>query len=268
MTKSEPVCPKPLPWTTTTTTTTSPLFYQPSVLASYPPKMDFEPLLEYLQPHIPPYAFHGLLKLAAFLSSTINTLVYALTHPSNPDSVEALQSLLPALVSVLVIYFTVMSVYRTIRSAVYLVFFIIKWVGILSALAFAVSYVMRGGNAADSFGDLTARLHEFEAAYKEQAQPPKEGKTGSRSMWDRFDARERDNGNGGKFWWQKDKDTKPPSSDSPIQYVYEQVAAYKWVWDTLVDTREDVGSERAKRAKKEKAKPRVNAKSKAGQRVR
>ncbi|KDN41375.1 hypothetical protein RSAG8_07490, partial [Rhizoctonia solani AG-8 WAC10335] len=230
--------------------------------------MDFEPLLEFLQPHLPPFAFHLLLKLASSLSSTINTLGYALTHPSNPDSIEALKSLVPALLSFLAIYFTIMSVYRTIRSAVYLVIFMIKWAGILSALALGVSYVMRGGNAADNFGDLSARLHEFKAAYKEQGQPPREGKTGSRSMWDRFDARDRDSDNGGKMWWQKDKDTNPPASDSPIQYVYEQVAAYKWVWDAMVDTREDVGSERARKAKQEKTKPRVNTKSKAEQRVR
>ncbi|CAE7051179.1 unnamed protein product [Rhizoctonia solani] len=230
--------------------------------------MDFEPLLEYLQPHLPPFVFHLLLNLTSSLSSTINTFVYALTHPSDPDSVESLKSLVPSLLSFLALYFTIMSVYRTIRSAIYLVIFIIKWVGILSALALGVSYVMRGGNAADTFGDLTARLHEFEAAYKEQAQPPKEGKTGSRSMWDRFDARDRDSGDGGKMWWQKDKDTKPPASDSPIQYVYEQVATYKWVWDALTDTREDAGSERAKKVKKDKVKPRVNSKSKAGQRVR
>ncbi|CAE6471162.1 unnamed protein product [Rhizoctonia solani] len=230
--------------------------------------MDFEPLLEYLQPHLPPFAFHLLLNLASSLSSTINTLANALTHPTDPDSSEALKSLVPTLLSFLALYFTIMSVYRTIRSAIYLVIFMVKWAGILAALAIAVSYVMRGGNAAESFGDLGARLHEFEAAYKEQAQPPKEGKTGSRSMWDRFDARDRDNTDGGKLWWQKDKDSKPPSAGSTVQYVYEQVAAYKWVWDSLVDTREDVGSERTKRAKKEKTKPRANTKSKAGQRVR
>ncbi|KAJ1305822.1 hypothetical protein OPQ81_010549 [Rhizoctonia solani] len=230
--------------------------------------MDFEPLLEFLQPHLPPFAFHLLLNLANSLSSTINTLIYALTHPSDPDSVDALKSLVPSLLSFLALYFTIMSVYRTIRSALYLVFFMVKWVGILSALALGVSYVMRGGNAAGNFGDLAARLHEFEAAYKEHAQPPKEGKTGSRSIWDRFDARDRDSDNAGKLWWQKDKDSIPQTSDSPIEYVYQQVAAYKWVWEALVDTREDVGSERAKKARKEKSKPRANAKGKAGQRVR
>ncbi|KAG8702364.1 hypothetical protein FRC11_011533 [Ceratobasidium sp. 423] len=230
--------------------------------------MDFEPLLEFLQPHLPPFAFHILLNLASSLSSTISTLIYALTHPSDPDSVDVLKSLVPTLLSFLALYFTIMSVVRTIRSVVYLVFFMVKWVAILSALALGVSYVMGGGNAADGPGDLTARLHEFEAAYKEHAQPPKEGKTGSRSMWDRFDARDREAKDGGKLWWQKDKDTTPPTSDSPIEYVYKQVVEYKWVWDALMDTQEDVGSERTKRAKTEKTKPRVNAKSKAEQRVR
>ncbi|CAE6531684.1 unnamed protein product [Rhizoctonia solani] len=230
--------------------------------------MDFEPLLEFLQPHLPPFAFHLILNLASSLSSTINTLVYALTHPSDPDSVDALKSLVPTLLSFLALYFTIMSVYRTIRSTIYLVFFMIKWIGILSALVLGVSYVMRGSNAADSFGDLTARLHEFDASHSEHAQPPKEGKTGSRSMFDRFDARDREGKDGGKLWWQKDKDTTPPASDSPIEYVYKQVVEYKWVWDALMDTREDAGSERTKRAKTEKAKPRTNVKSKAGQRVR
>ncbi|CAE6474712.1 unnamed protein product [Rhizoctonia solani] len=227
--------------------------------------MDFEPLLEFLQPHLPPFVFHLLLNLASSLASTINTLSYALTHPSDPDSTEALKSLVPSLLSFLALYFTIVSVYRTIRSAINLVFFLVKWIGILSMLVLGFSYAMRG-NAAESFGDLAARLHEFEAAYKEHAQPPKEGKTGSRSVWDHFDARDRDSKDSGKLWWKKDKDTTPPAST--FGYVYEQVSSYKWVWDALVDTREDTGSERVKRAKKEKNKPQVNAKSKPGQRVR
>ncbi|KAH7335927.1 hypothetical protein B0J17DRAFT_668390, partial [Rhizoctonia solani] len=229
--------------------------------------MDFEPLLQFLQPHLPPFVFHLLLNAAAVLSETVNTLFHALTHLSEPGSMDDLKSLVPALLSLLALYFTIMSVIRTIRSAFYLVFFLVKWVAILSALAFGVTSIMRGGNAIDNFGDLTARLHEFEAASKEHAQPPKEGKTGSRNMWDRFDARDRDSSNGGKLWWKKDKNTNAPPSDSPIQYVYEQVVAYKWVWDALVDTREDTGSERAKRARKEKTKPRANSKGKAEQRV-
>ncbi|CAE6335893.1 unnamed protein product [Rhizoctonia solani] len=228
--------------------------------------MDFEPLLQFLQPHLPPFAFHMLLNLASSLASTINTLAYALTHPSDPDSAEAMKSLVPSLLSFLALYFTIMSVYRTIRSAINLVIFLVKWVGILAVLALGVSYAMRGGNAGENFSDLTARFHEFEAAYKEHVQPPTEGKTGSRSIWDRFDARDRDNKDGGKLWWKKEKDTTAPSST--FEYVYEQVSAYKWVWDSLVDTPEDTGSERVKRSKKENAKPRVNAKTKAAQRVR
>ncbi|QRW24147.1 MYND Zn-finger protein [Rhizoctonia solani] len=170
--------------------------------------MDFEPLLEFLQPHLPPFVFHLLLNLASSLASTINTLSYALTHPSDPDSTEALKSLVPSLLSFLALYFTIVSVYRTIRSAINLVFFLVKWIGILSMLVLGFSYAM-GGNAAESFGDLAARLHEFEAAYKEHAQPPKEGKTGPRSVWDHFDARDRDSKDSGKLWWKKDKDTTP-----------------------------------------------------------
>ncbi|CEL61519.1 hypothetical protein RSOLAG1IB_10092 [Rhizoctonia solani AG-1 IB] len=227
--------------------------------------MDFEPLFQFLQPHLPPFAFHLLLNLASSLASTINTLVYALTHPSDPDSTDALKSLLPSLLSFLALYFTIMSVYRTIRSAINLAIFLVKWVGILAAVALGFSYIM-GDNAAGNFGDLTARFHELEAAYKEHAQPPKDGKTGSRSVWDHFDARERENKEGAKFWWKKDKDTTPQSST--VEYVYQQVLGYKWVWDALVDTQEDNPSERVKRANKGSTKPRANAKTKAGQRTR
>ncbi|KAB5592861.1 hypothetical protein CTheo_3721 [Ceratobasidium theobromae] len=227
--------------------------------------MDFEPVLELLQPHLPPFAFHLLLNLTSSLSSTINTLAYALTHPSDPDSVEALKSLVPSLLSFLALYFTVMSVYRTVRSAIRLVLFLVKWVGILSALAFGIAYLMRGVPGED--GGLAAQIHKFESAYKEQAKLTNDGKPGSRSIWDKFDARDRQDSNSGKLWWQKNKDSAAPKN-SPIEYVYEQVANYKWVVDALLDTTEDTGAGRTKNAKNSKSKPRAEPKSKAGQRVR
>jgi hypothetical protein len=236
-------------------------------LVTHITKMDFEPILQFLQPHLPPFAFHLLLNLAASLSSTINTLIYALTHPSDPDSLDALKSLLPSLMSFLALYFTIMSLYRTVRSTIRLALFLVKWVGILSALGLGISYLMRGGNG-EEFSDLTAKFHKLETAYKEHTNPPNEGKTGLRSIWDRFDARDRQDNDGGKLWWQKDKDTRPPTKNSAIEYVYEQVASYKWVVDALLDTAEDTGAERAKKDRKDKSKPRTNPKSKAGQRVR
>lgn len=87
-------------------------------------------------------------------------------------------------------------------------------------------------------------------------------------MWDRFDARDRQDGNGGKMWWQKDGDADSSAANSPISYVLEQVASYKWVYDSLLDTKEDTGASRNKKSTNTKSKTRANSKNKAGQKVR
>ncbi|KAG8707027.1 hypothetical protein FRC09_002074 [Ceratobasidium sp. 395] len=228
--------------------------------------MNFEPLLEFLQPHLPPFAFHLLLNFASSVSSAINTLAFALTHPSDPEAVDALKSLVPPLLSFLALYFTIMSVYRTIRSAFRLVFFFVKWIGILGALGLGLAYMMNGGNK-DNFSDLTARFTDFESTVKNYATKPTEGKTGSRSIWDRFDARDRKDGEGGKMWWQKDKDVPSSVKASAIDFVWEQVWNYKWVVDSLLDTKnEDVPSKSG--AGRSKPQTRSTSKGKTGQRVR
>ncbi|QRV82639.1 hypothetical protein RhiJN_10654 [Ceratobasidium sp. AG-Ba] len=227
--------------------------------------MDFEPLLAFLQPHLPPFAFHLVVNLAGSASSVINTIAFALTNPTDPEAVDALKSLVPSLLSVLALYFTVMSVYRTIRSAFRLVFFIVKWVGIIGALGMGFAYLTNGGNGGE-FADLAARFDKFETAAKNYATKPTEGKTGSRSVWDKFDARERNEGGGGKLWWQKDKDAPPNMKASAMNFVLEQVGNYKWAVDALLDTtNENVAP---KNKDKSKTKPRAASKNKAGQRVR
>ncbi|KAG9123699.1 hypothetical protein FRC07_014228 [Ceratobasidium sp. 392] len=228
--------------------------------------MDFEPLLEFLQPHLPPLVFHLLLNLAASVSSTIDTLVFALTNPNDPRAIDALKSLVPSLLSFLALYFTVMSVYRTIRSTFSLIFFLVKWVGILGALGMGIAYLMNGGNQ-DNFRDLTARFNEFGTTAKNYATKPTEGKTGSRSIWDAFDARDRKDGDTGKLWWQKDKNIPPSVKASAINFVWEQVGNYKWVVDSLLETKdEDVSAKNT--AGRSKSKSRTTPKTKAGQRVR
>ncbi|KAG8738062.1 hypothetical protein FRC10_007307 [Ceratobasidium sp. 414] len=226
--------------------------------------MDFEPLLEFLRPHLPPFAFHLLLSFASSVSSAINTLIFALTNPSDPEAVDALKSLVPSLLSFLALYFTVMSVYQTLRSTFRLVFFIVKWVGILGALGMGLAYLMNGGGR-DNFNDLAARFNEFESTMKNHATKPTEGKTGSRSIWDRFDARDRKEGEGGKLWGQRGKEEPSSAKTSAINYVWEQIGSYKWVVDSLLDAKdEDVPArDRSGRAK---PKPRTTPKSKAGQR--
>ncbi|KAF8606313.1 hypothetical protein BDV93DRAFT_604800 [Ceratobasidium sp. AG-I] len=229
--------------------------------------MDFEPLLQLVQPHLPPVAFHILLNLASAASSAINTLAFALTHPSDPESVDALKSLVPSLLSVLALYFTIMSMYRTLRTTIRLVVFFVKWILILGALGAGLAYLMKGGQQ-DDFGDLTAHFHKVEATLKDYGAKAAGGKGEARSIWDRFDARERDDGQSKKLWWQKDKDAPPAAKSSAIDYVFEQVASYKWVVDALLDTKEDDAPERGSRPGRTKAKPRTNPKPKAGQRVR
>lgn len=229
--------------------------------------MDFEPLLQLLQPHLPPFAFHMLLNLASTVSSAINTLAFALTHPSDPEAGDALKSLVPSLLSFLALYFTVMSMYRTLRSTIRLVLFLVKWVGIIAALGVGFAYLMRGGQN-DDFGDLTAHLHKVEATLKDYGAKAAGGKGESRSIWDRFDAREREDGQSKKLWWQKDKDAPPAAKSSAIDYVFEQVASYKWVVDALLDTKEDEAPERGNRLGRTKAKSQTKPKPKAGQRVR
>lgn len=229
--------------------------------------MDFEPLLQLVQPHLPPFAFHMLLNFASTLSSAINTLVFALTNPSDPKAGDALKSLIPSLLSFLALYFTIMSVYRTLRSTISLAIFLVKWVGILAALGVGFAWLMRGGQP-DGFNDLTAHLHKVEAKLKDYSTKPTGGKGDARSIWDQFDARKRDDRAGGKLWWQKDKDAPPTATSSPIDYVFEQVASYKWVVDALFDAKEDEVPERGSRSGSTKSKSRSNPKGKAGQRVR
>jgi hypothetical protein len=229
--------------------------------------MDFEPMLEFLQPHLPPFAFHLLLNFASSVASAINKLVFALMNPSDPEAIDALKSLVPSLLSILALYFTVMSVYRTVRSAFRLAFFIVKWVGLLGALGLGITYLMSGGNRED-FGDLTAPFNKFESTMKDYATKMAEGKTGSKSIWDRFDARERQDGEGGgKLWWQKDKEVPTSVKTTAINYVFEQIGSYKWVVESLLDTKDDVAPEK-NRAGRTKPKPRATPKGKAGQRVR
>lgn len=222
-------------------------------------------MLEFLQPHLPPLAFHLVLNLASSLSSAIDTLLFALANPTDPEAVDALKSLVPSLLSFLALYFTIMSIYRTISTAFRLVFFIVKWVGILGALGMGFTYLMNGGNH-EGFVDLIARFDKFESAAKSYANKPTEGKTGSRSIWDKFDARSREEGGGGKLWWQKDKDAPPTAPTSAFSFVMEQIGHYKWAVDALLDTTGEDAPSKSKA--KSKAKSRATSKDKADQRVR
>lgn len=112
--------------------------------------------LSFLQPFVDPETLHTLLKVASTIHTLLSPLIYLLfrlsalpnlilpiiSDPSSEESKQAIQSLIPPLVALIALYFTLLSLWRTTTWAIRVTWFFIKWGVLLSAVAGGASWLM------------------------------------------------------------------------------------------------------------------------------
>ncbi|PPQ89490.1 hypothetical protein CVT25_012162 [Psilocybe cyanescens] len=158
------------------------------------------PVLEYLSDVLPPPLYSILVKvlshsLAAL--TAISQLCASLLsdHPSNWHA----QALLPPIITIIVAYLALMSLYRTTSWLIRLMFWCIKWGSLFGIFMAGVGYFMgnAGGNAVGLQGALpvlgnliSTLLDDKEHSSRHRQKKSRKSKPKSRrpKAWDSFDA--------------------------------------------------------------------------------
>ncbi|KAF5321398.1 hypothetical protein D9619_001377 [Psilocybe cf. subviscida] len=186
-----------------------------------------EPVLDYLSDKLPPPLYAVLVKVLSHTFAAITSLAticstFLTNHPQDWD----VQRLLPPILTLVVAYLALASLYRTTTWLIRLTFWFMKWGTLLGIFFGGVGYFLGngGGNGVGNYGGGGQGIGGLFATLLEDPRRPAKSRTSKTrpsknkgkkpSAWDTFD-RHRD--------WKNQGEQDDIVTDDPVQKVLSAI---------------------------------------------